>query len=81
MFFGGDFMNSKFQPGKVAFIVESKLFIRKVIIKSSYGTMYTVIYEDGSGGLRVREKRLFSTLKEAEEYVRREQQIRAVYPA
>ena len=51
-------MNSKFQAGDKAFIIESSIFVKEVyVIKSSKG-FCLVRYPKGSGGYRVRESRL-----------------------
>ena len=51
-------MNSKFQAGDKAFIIESSIFVKEVyVIKSSKG-FCLVRYSKGSCGYRVRESRL-----------------------
>ena len=59
-------MNSKFQAGDKAFIIESSIFVKEVyVIKSSKG-FCLVRYPKGCGGYRVRESRLFRTEAEAQ---------------
>ena len=60
--------NHKYNAGDTAFIVESQRIIREVRIISRGGGFYTMKFvdADGSGGIRLRENRLFATKEEAE---------------
>ena len=58
--------NHKYSVGDTAFIVESQRIIREVRIISRGGGFYTMKFADGSGGIRLRENRIFGTKEEAE---------------
>ena len=55
---------SKFRVGDTAYIVESNNLVREVTIKRCSGGFYLVQFEN-SGGIKVREKRLFQTKEDA----------------
>ena len=57
---------AKFNQGDTAFIVESNRFIREVKVLKCAGGFCTIKFLDSSGGIKVREHRLFSTKEEAE---------------
>ena len=61
---------SKFNQGDTAFIVESHHFIREVKIIKCSGGMYTIKFIDSTGGIKVREHRLFSSKEEAESSIK-----------
>ena len=56
---------AKFQVGDKAFIIESTIFVKEVVIVKIASGFATIKYPDSSGGFRVRESRLFATKKEA----------------
>lgn len=59
-------MNSKFQAGDKAFIIESSIFVKEVYVIKSSGGFCLVRYPKGSGGYRVRASRHFRTEAEAQ---------------
>ena len=59
-------MNSKFQAGDKAFIIELSIFVKEVYVIKSSGGFYLVRYPQGRGGYRVRESRLYRTEAEAQ---------------
>lgn len=61
---------SKFRVGDTAYIVESNNLVREVTIKRCSGGFYLVQFEN-SGGIKVREKRLFQTKEDAIAFIRR----------
>ena len=54
-------MPSKYDPGDKAYIVESGLFVREVEVVRVAGGFATLRFTDGTGGVRLRESRLFPT--------------------
>lgn len=58
-------MPSKYNANDTAFLIESCRTIREVKIVKYAGGMYTVRFTDGSGGIKVRESRLFATQDDA----------------
>ena len=60
--------NYTYNVGDTAFIVESQRIIREVKIIKCGGGFYTMKFVDaeGSGGIRLRENRLFGSKEEAE---------------
>ena len=54
---------AKFQIGDKAFIIESTIFVKEVVIVKIASGFATIKYPDSSGGFRVRESRLFATKK------------------
>ncbi|MBR7189799.1 MAG: hypothetical protein IKD63_01665 [Oscillospiraceae bacterium] len=58
-------MPSKYNPGDTAYIVESGLFVREVKVVKVASGFVTMRFTDGSGGVRLRESRLFPTKEEA----------------
>ena len=67
-------MNSKYNPGDTAFIVESSLFVREVKIVKIVGGMVTLRFTDTNGGVKLRESRLFPTKEEAEASIKKSRQ-------
>lgn len=59
-------MSASFNPGDVAYIVESNLFIREVEVVKSAGGFCTIRFTDHGGGIKVRESRLFPSKEAAE---------------
>ncbi len=64
-------MYRKYKAGDIAYIVESKRFIREVKILKFSGDLYTLQFTDSGGGIKLRENRLFRTKEEAEQYGKR----------
>lgn len=58
-------MVNKYSCGDIAYIIESKRFIREVEVINVFGGFCTVRFTDGSGGLKIRESKLFLTKAEA----------------
>ena len=58
--------NHKYNIGDTVYFVESQRIIREVKIIKCGGGFYTMKFADGSGGIRLRENRLFGTKEEAE---------------
>ena len=56
---------AKFQVGDKAFIIESTIFVKEVVIVKIASGFATIKYPDSCGGFRVRESRLFAIKKEA----------------
>ena len=59
-------MNSKFQAGDKAFIIESSIFVKEVYVIKSSGGFCLVWYPNGRGSYRVKESRLYRTEVEAQ---------------
>ena len=59
----------KFKAGDIAWIVESTIFVKEVEIVSARGGFVTLRFKGSSGGMRVRESRLYKTKEEAEKVV------------
>ena len=61
-------MASKYQAGCQAYMIESNRIIREVTVVSFKAGFYVVRFMDNmkSGGIQLRESRLFSTYEEAE---------------
>ena len=64
-------MSTKIVSGDIAYIVESIRFIREVEIIKVTGEFCLVRFTDGSGGIKVRESRIFPTGKEAQQMLPR----------
>ena len=62
---------SKFNQGDTAFIVENNRFIKEVKIIKYSGGMYTIKFIDSTGGIKVREHRLFSSKEEAKNSIKK----------
>lgn len=57
---------NKFKAGDIAWIVESTIFVKEVEIVNARGGFVTLRFKGSSGGMRVRESRLYKTKEEAE---------------
>ena len=59
-------MQSKFNPGDIAYIVESNLYIREVEVVKAAAGFFTIRFADHGGRIKVRESRLFPSKEAAE---------------
>ncbi len=59
-------MTAKFNPGDIAYIVESSLYIREVEVVKAAAGFCTIRFTDHGGGIKVREYRLFPSKEAAE---------------
>ena len=59
-------MPNKYNPGDIAFIVDSSRFIPEVKVLKIAGGFATLRYVDSDGGIKLRESRLFPTKEAAE---------------
>ncbi len=59
----------KFNPGDKAYIIESTIFIKEVVVVKFVGGMYLIKYPNSSGGYKVRESRLYKTEADAKKIV------------
>lgn len=59
-------MNPKFQPGQIAYIIESSIFVKEVYVISSSNGFCLIRYHNKKGGYRIRESRFFRTEQEAQ---------------
>lgn len=59
----------RFKAGDKAWIVESTIFVKEVEVVNARGGFVTLRFKDSSGGMRVRESRLYKTKEEAEKIV------------
>ena len=59
-------MQSKFNPGDIAYIVESNHYIREVEVVKAAAGFCTIRFTDHGGGIKVRESRLFPSKEAAE---------------
>lgn len=59
-------MAVKFKAGDTAYLIESNRIVREVTIIKFAGGFYTIRFKDSSGGIKVRETRLYSSNEEAE---------------
>ena len=57
-------MANHYNPGDIAYIVQSALVVREVMVHSISGCFCTLCFTDTNGGIKVRETRLYPT-KEA----------------
>ncbi|MBE6133042.1 MAG: hypothetical protein E7180_06660 [Erysipelotrichaceae bacterium] len=57
---------ANFKAGDIAWIVESTIFVKEVEIVNIRGGFVTLRFKGSSGGMRVRESRLYKTKEEAE---------------
>ena len=66
---------NKYNVGDTVYFVESQRIIREVKIIKCGGGFYTMKFvdADGSGGIRLRENRLFATKEEAENSILKSQ--------
>ena len=61
--------NHKYNIGDTVYYMESQRIIREVKIIKFGGGFYTMKFVDGSGGIRLRENRLFNPKEEAEKSI------------
>lgn len=59
----------KFEVGQTVYIVENNHIVREVTIVSRKGDFYTVRFENGKGGIRLKEHRIFPSQTAAEESI------------
>lgn len=59
-------MIHQYHPGDTAYIVQSAVSIREVLIHNISGDFYTLRFTDSNGGIKVRGSRLFPTREAAE---------------
>ncbi len=57
---------ARFKAGDIAYILESNRSVREVTIVRCSGGMYLIRFNDTSGGIQVKEHRLFETEELAE---------------
>ena len=60
---------ANYKAGDIAWIVESTIFVKEVEIVNIRGGFVTLRFKGSSGGMRVRESRLYKTKEEAEKIV------------
>ena len=60
---------ANYKAGDKAWIVESTIFVKEVEIVNIKGGFVTLKFKGTSGGIRVRESRLYKTKEEAEKVV------------
>ena len=65
----GDDKIMKYEVGQAAYIVENNHVVREVTIVSLKGDFYVVRFENGKGGIRLREHRIFPSQTTAEESI------------
>ena len=56
----------KFEVGQTAYIVENNHIVREVTIVNRKGDFYVVRFENGKGGIRLKEHRIFPSQTAAE---------------
>ena len=61
---------ANYKAGDKAWIVESTIFVKEVEIVNIRGGFVTLRFKGSSGGMRVRESRLYKTKEEAENKVK-----------
>lgn len=59
-------MQSIYNPGDHAYIVESNLYLREVEVIKAAGGFCTIRFVDSGGGIKVRESRLYPSREAAE---------------
>lgn len=59
----------KYKPGDTAFLIESNVLVRKVIVRKYVGGL-VLVQNAAGGGIKVRESRLYKTQEEAAEKIR-----------
>lgn len=62
---------TKYNPGDTAYIVESGLTVREVVVIRVAGDMYTLRFADTGGGVKLREGRLYPSREAAEKSKKR----------
>ena len=60
---------ANWKAGDKAWIVESTIFVKEVEVINARSGFVTLRFKDSSGGIRVRESRLYKTKEEAEKKV------------
>lgn len=60
---------TKYNPGDKAYIVESGLTVREVLVIRVVGDMYTLRFTDTGGGVKLREGRLYPSRDPAEDAI------------
>ena len=73
-------MATKYNPGDIAFIVESSRFIREVKVLKAAGGFATLRFTDSDGGIKLRESRLFPTKEDAEASLPKKTTSRSQWP-
>ena len=73
-------MATKYNPGDIAFIVESSRFIREVKVLNAAGGFATLRFIDSDGGIKLRESRLFPTKEAAEASLPKKMTTRSQWP-
>ncbi len=64
-------MASKYNPGDIAYIVESSRFIREVKVLRIAGGFAALRFTDTNGGIKIHESRLLPTKEEAEASIKK----------
>ena len=59
-------MTSRFKPGDRAYFVGNGRFLHEVTVVKVAGGFATLLFNDRSGGVKLRENRLFKSKEEAE---------------
>ena len=73
-------MATKYNPGDIAFIVESSRFIREVKVLKIAGGFATLRFADSDGGIKLRESRLYPTEEAAEASLPKKTTPRSQWP-
>ncbi len=63
------YTNYKYKVGAQVFFIESNYKITEELVVNRTGEFYVVRYQNGNGGLRLRETRLFPSREEAEKII------------
>ena len=63
------YTNYKYKVGAQVFFIESNYKITEGLVVNRTGEFYVVRYQNGSGGLRLRETRLYPSREEAEKKI------------
>ena len=58
------------RAGQIVYLVESCRTVREAVVRGQTGGLYTVRFTDTSGGIRVREDRLYPTREAAQAHLR-----------
>lgn len=59
----------KYEVGQAAYIIENNHIVREVTVVSRKGDFYVVRFENGKGGIRLREHRVFPNRTTTEESI------------
>ena len=62
---------NRISVGQQAYLVESRVRIREVVVRRRDHGLYTVQFTDGPGAIRIRGDRLYPTSEEARKYTRK----------